>query len=446
MLVDQRPRSEREASGRAARQTVPRRSHTGWTPPPDRRDVVELVRESNADRVPELVPVRHQRMAVSAFTFFRGAADVMVADLSGTPNSGVTAQLCGDCHLSNFGLFATPERRVVFDVNDFDETARGPWEWDLKRLVASLDIAGRASNLDDRACAKIVAQAAASYRTRMWEYADLSPVDVHYDRLGLDQLIALARNRDERRARTQLDQRARSRGSLRMMERLTEVVDGQLRIKADPPRLIRAMEVGAREQIDEFLARYSASLRPETHAVFDRYHFVDAVVKVGGIGSVGTRCFLALFLCDDDQPLFLQVKEASPSVLAPYAEPGGPTHMGERVVVGQRIMQGTSDIFLGWATGPGGREFYVRQAQDMKYSLEVGAMTRSQLATYGEYCAWALARAHAVSSDAATIAGYLGRGSVLDDALVSFAAAYADQNERDYEEFMAATRDGRLPI
>ncbi|MGZ6933647.1 MAG: DUF2252 domain-containing protein [Acidimicrobiia bacterium] len=407
---------------------------------------MDVIATSNADRVPELVPIRHQRMSASPFTFFRGAADIMAADLAPTPRTGISAQLCGDCHLSNFGLFATPERNVIFDVNDFDETARGPWEWDVKRLVASLEIAARESGFDDRARRRTATRTARSYRTHLWEYAELGPLETRYDRRDLDQLIALARDSSERKARTAIGKKARRHGSERMVARLTETVDGELKIKDDPPLLSHPPEDDWREIALEFLDAYRATLRPETRIVFDRFHLVDVALKVGGIGSVGTRCFLGLFLSDDDHPLFLQVKEAGDSALAPYADPGGPEHAGERVVVGQRIMQGASDMFLGWGTGRAGRRFYVRQAQDMKYSLDVGSMTRGQLETYGDGCGWVLARSHAVSSDAATIAGYLGQGTTFDEALADFAVTYADQNERDFAAFTAATASGRLPI
>ena len=435
---------QRVAAGKEHRSSVARDAHAQWSPPVDRADPVALVEGANGDRLPELVPIRHGRMAVSAFTFFRGTAEIMASDLAGTPKTGWDAQLCGDCHLSNFGLYATPERNLVFDINDFDETIRGPWEWDIKRLATSFEIAGRDVGMDRKRRRAATTRVVRSYRERLWEYGAMSPLEIRYDHRNLEDIIAMAPDRESRSRRESIAKKASRRGSDQLLPKLAEHDGSGYRIIDNPPVIFHPDEPEWDALVAEFLDVYRLSLRPELRLIFDQYHFADAAVKVSGVGSVGTRCFIALFLSDDDQPLFLQAKESGPSSLARYLDAETPAHEGERVVVGQRIMQSASDILLGWAHTDRGRDFYVRQLRDMKYSLELDTVSPEQVIVYADYCGWVLARAHASSADAATIAGYLGRGTPFDEAVGEFAVAYADQNERDYASFQNAIGSGRL--
>ncbi len=444
------PLAERVAAGKARRSTVPRTSHAEWSAPGDRTDPVGLIEAANTDRVAELVPIRHGRMAVSAFTFFRGTAEIMASDLVATPRTGWDAQLCGDCHLSNFGLYATPERNLVFDINDFDETIRGPWEWDIKRLATSFEIAGRDVGLDRKPRRAATTRVLRSYRERLWEYAAMSPLQIRYDRRDLADIIAMAPDRATRNRRQGMAKKAGRRGSDQLLPKLAAHDGSGYRIVDNPPVVFHSDDPDWQELVADFLDRYRTSLRPEIRQIFDRYHFADAAIKVSGVGSVGTRCFIALFLSDDDQPLFLQAKEAGPSSLACHlptgetADEGESILQGERVVVGQRIMQSASDLLLGFARSGRGRDFYVRQLRDMKYSVELAEATPEELVLYADYCGWVLARAHASSVDAATLAGYLGRGTQFDEAGADFATAYADQNEADYSAFTAAIADRRI--
>lgn len=442
---ERRPLGMRTSTGRALRDDVPRATHAGWAPAPDRADPIAILEAGNADRVPELVPIRHGRMAVSAFTFFRGTAEIMASDLATTPATGLHAQLCGDCHLMNFGLYASPERNLVFDINDFDETIRGPWEWDVKRLAASIEVAGRDAGMNRPARRAAMLSALRSYRERLWEYATMSPLEIRYDHRDLREIVALAPDRATRKSREGIETQARRRSADRLFPKLAEKVGGNYRIVDDPPVVFHPVDPEWDSLVADFLTAYRMSLPPEVRAVYDRYHFVDAAGKVSGVGSVGTRCFIALFISDDDHPLILQAKEAGASALADYVDTEPPEHSGERVVVGQRIVQSASDIMLGWSRGKRGRDFYVRQLRDMKYSASTETMTTKGLALYSGYCGWVLARAHASSGDAATIAGYLGRRSRFDDAVADFAVAYADQNDRDYATFLDAIQTGRLP-
>ena len=436
--------NERAAAGKDRRTSVPRVSHAEWQAPLDRADPVALVEAANSDRLPELVPIRHGRMAVSAFTFFRGTAEIMASDLSRTPRTGWDAQICGDCHLSNFGLYATPERNLVFDINDFDETIRGPWEWDVKRLATSFEIAGRDIGIDRKQRRQATTRVVRSYRDRLWEYAAMSPLEIRYDHRNIDDVIAIAPDSTTRSNRESIAKKARKRSADQLLPKLAERDGSGYRIVDNPPVVVHPDDPEWDVLVADFLDGYRSSLRPEIRLIFDRYHFADAAMKVSGVGSVGTRCFIALLVSDDDQPLFLQAKESGPSSLADFVDTESPDHQGERVVVGQRIMQSASDMMLGWARSERGRDFYVRQLRDMKFSLDMETVTLKQLMVYAEYCGWVLARAHASSADAAVIAGYLGRGTPFDESVADFAVAYADQNERDYSAFMDAIRDGRL--
>jgi uncharacterized protein (DUF2252 family) len=412
-------------------------------------------------RVPELVPLRHERMLASPFAFFRGGAAVMAGDLAGTPDSGLHAWLCGDAHLANFGMFASPERALLFDVNDFDETYPGPWEWDLKRLAASLVIAGRENDFTDRQSSKVVVAAVRRYRDAMATFAEMGNLTLWYSRVDADEAARLLGDDLDSRGRKRLDKsvaKARTRDHLRSLGRMTEIVDGQRRIIADPPVVVpvSALAPGlGRDEVERtvqaILSDYASTLDPGHRELVGSYSFVDMARKAVGVGSVGTRCWIVLMRGrDDDDPLFLQVKQAEESVLARHL--GGDTtdNQGQRVVTGQRIMQAAGDAFLGWHRTAGldgvTRDFYVRQLQDWKGSARVETMVPKTLRLYAELCAWTLARAHARSGDRIAIAAYLGNDDELPRALAEFAQAYADLNERDYESFRAAVTAGELAV
>ena len=405
--------------------------------------------------MPELVPIRHGRMIVSPFTFYRGGAVIMASDLSQTPSTGLRVQCCGDAHLSNFGVFAAPDRRPVFDLNDFDETLPAPFEWDVKRLAASFVVAARDNGYrrkEQRAAARAAAQA---YRTTMARAAAMRFLDVWYARSDVEDLLTEAAARDDKatvKAAQQNLAKARKRTSLGSLSKFAQRVDGGYQIKQQPPVIVRPPDAsyGDLEQIiRQGLADYAHSLSPERRLVLDHYHYADFARKVVGVGSVGTEAFMVLLMGDrDDDPLFLQVKEADTSVLAPYAGAGEYEQQGERVVQGQRVMQAASDPFLGWATGTGarGRDFYVRQLRDMKGSAVIEGMPPARLVRYGEVCGGTLARAHARSGYAAKIAGYLGDDDTFDQALERFAIAYADQNDSDYAAFTHAADEKRIAV
>jgi uncharacterized protein (DUF2252 family) len=449
---------ERAARGKDARGAAPRGSHAGWDPPPDRADPVDVLLEQARLRVPELVPIRHARMAVSPSAFFRGAAAVMAADLATTPRSGYLAQLCGDAHLYNFGGFASPERSLVFAVNDFDETLPGPWEWDVKRLAASFAIVGRDRGFPAPRRRAIVTGAVRGYREAMREFAQKTNLDVWYARLDVSAVgERLKAERGAAIASTleRVTQRAHANDSMKALAKFTRQVDGERRIISDPPLIVPIEELVS-EQDPESLQRaiiglldtYRESLASHRRVLFDSYRPVHVARKVVGVGSVGTRTWICLLLGrDENDPLFLQVKEAQASVLAPYVG-AGTINQGERVVLGQHLMQPVSDIFLGWfhTTGLDGqpRDFYVRQLSDWKIAADVAKMSATTMELYGETCAWALAAAHARTGDRIGIAGYLGSGPQFDEAVTDFAEAYADQNDRDYRALLDAIESGRL--
>lgn len=440
------PASERMEHGKSLRAVVPRAAHARWQPDPARRGSLDLLLESNQGRLPELIPIRHGRMLQSPFTFYRGSAALMAYDLSTTPSTGIQVQACGDCHLLNFGLFATPERHLVFDLNDFDETLPAPWEWDVKRLVTSLVIASRDVGHSESKALDAAVACATSYQEHLREFSEMSPLDVWYFRLDHQTLIEKAPD-DEARARRQaIGDKARSRIGEYLFPKITEPVGGTHRLVDEPPILYHVDGVDGDQRIQEGLEDYRRSLPEERRVLFDRYRLEDYAVKVVGIGSVGTRCFVGLFFSEDNDPLLLQFKEARQSVLAPYAGASLYDNQGERVVHGQRLMQSASDIFLGWARGRRGYDFYVRQLRDMKFTVPLDEVSPLQMARYGEICAWTLARAHAKSGDAARISGYLGRGDNFATALGQFAVDYADQNERDYAVLQQAERDGLIEV
>ncbi len=453
--------SEHAARGKAARAGVPRSRHRGFEPAADRSDPVELleVQAREQSRVPELVPIRYGRMLVSPFTFYRGAAAVMAADLAGSQNAGLRVQLCGDAHLSNFGVFAAPDRRLVFDLNDFDETLPGPFEWDLKRLVASFAVAGRDRGFD-AAKRRVVNRAVTSgYREAMRQLAGMRTLDVWYSRIDVDDIMRAARRRGSKREIRRLERdvaKMRAKDSIRAFSKLTRVVEGERRIRSDPPLITPIEQVPGGEDggviaelVRGSIARYRSTLPADRRQLVERFRYVHAARKVVGVGSVGTRAWIALMVGRNDRdPLFIQLKEAQASVLERYLGKSAYATHGQRVVEGQRLMQAASDIMLGWdrITGPDGidRDFYIRQLWDQKGSAQVEVMGPVTLRRYADLCGQTLARAHARSGDAAEIAGYMGAGTALDRALADFAEAYADQNERDYAALQRAVKEGRV--
>ena len=438
-------RSERKDAGRAARKRTSRSDLGVYAPSPDRPDPIELLDRQNANRFPDLVPVRWGRMVASPFAFYRGSAALMAHDLAGSPDSGLVVQLCGDAHLQNFGLFASPERRLLFDLNDFDETLPGPWEWDVKRLAASLVLASRSNGGSAEEQTAAAEACVRAYRVAMAAFAAMSSTEVWYFKVDVDD--ALPQMVDDRCDRTaKIAEKARRRTTLQALERLTTVIDGRHVIVDDPPiieHLPDHMDVG---DIKAMVNEYRATLADERRYLFDRFHIVDIARKVVGVGSVGTHSWIALAVADseEDDPLFLQIKEATRSVLEAYVGRSAQSNHGQRVVIGQRMMQAASDVFLGWTRNTDGRDFYVRQLRDMKGSIKVETLSQAELSSYGERCAGVLARAHARTGDPIAIAGYLGQGEVFDRALTTFALGYADQAERDHAELRAAVDSGRI--
>src|SRR4051794_21090838 len=453
---------DRRVRGKEAANATPLSIHRGWAPAEDRPDPVALLEQQNATREADLLPVRHGRMSVSPFTFYRGAAKIMAADLAPTPRAGLGVQLCGDAHLSNFGGYASPERRLLFDLNDFDETLPGPFEYDVKRMAASFTIAARNNGFAKSDVKAVTRANVAAYREAMAEFAGMRPLDVWYSRLDEDAIISGAkadvRTKDDakalKRSRKTLD-KARTRDSLQALSKLAERVDGAYRIVSQPPIVVPLRDLAAtyglsgeqaEEAIREQFRAYRATLQPDRRALLQRFRFVDAACKVVGVGSVGTRAFIVLLQGrDDEDPLFLQVKEASASVLEDHLTRSRYRQAGERVVQGQRLMQAASDIFLGWTRGlDRSRFYYWRQLRDMKVSAVVEAMTPTGMSYYAYLCGWTLARAHARSGDPVALSEYLGETDEFDRAMSDFAKRYANQNERDYEEFIGAIASGRL--
>ena len=447
----------RRARGRGARQNMPRSAHAEWFPAPDRRDPVELIAGQEITRVPELLPIRHERMLVSPFTFYRGAAILMAADLATQPDTGLRVQACGDAHLANFGGFMAPDRRIVFDMNDFDETNPGPFEWDVKRLVTSFELACRENGYDAKVGRKIVVNTVRAYREAMAGFATMGNLALWYDRLDVEGVIARWSSQvsPEVLARFQRNVgKAEAKNSLKALDKLTEVVDGDYRIKSDPPLIVPARELTADPEaltswLHERFRVYRHTLQPDRRHLLEGYRIVDVARKVVGVGSVGTRCWIMLLLGHDDQdPLFIQVKEANESVLEPYAGRSGYASHGQRVVEGQRLLQSASDILLGWTTAMGldgvEHEFYLRQLWDGKLSPAFDTMAPEMLRVFGELCAETLARGHARSGDRVAIAAYLGNGTTFDEAIADFASAYAEQNDRDYAAMTEAVKSGRL--
>ncbi len=441
-------RDERFAAGKALRDRVPRESHGAWKPPKNRQDPVELVVASSRGRIPELIPIRYGRMSVSPFTFYRGTALNMAADLAGTPITGIRTQVCGDCHLMNFGGFATPERRTIFDINDFDETLPGPWEWDVKRLAASFVHAARSNGFATADQRDAATACVSAYRQRIAGYADMRALDVWYARIDVEAVIAaLSDATTSKRLRKRLG-KAKSHGVPESdFPKMVEGGAGKFVIKDNPPLIYHHQTINLtndRDNILGTLAAYTKSLQEDRRVLLNRYRPVDFALKVVGVGSVGTFCAVLLMMAEDNDPLFLQVKESRASVLERYVGKSAYSNHGQRVVVGQRLMQSASDIFLGWTDGSRGRHFYLRQLRDMKMKPLVEVFNRATMLDYATLCGWTLARAHARSGDAAMIAGYLGKSDVFDKAIARFSMSYADQAERDHAAFMNAIREGRI--
>jgi uncharacterized protein (DUF2252 family) len=448
-------RAERYAAGKARRNETPRSDHAEWAPDPKRPDPMSILEESNKTRLQHLVPIRFGRMSTSAFAFYRGTADIMAYDLAKTPVSGIQAQLCGDAHLSNFGVFASPERKQVFDVNDFDETLAGPWEWDVKRLAASVVIGGRQNGYTAKESKQAAVRCVQRYRESMQQFALMNHLDVWYYHLDVDAMLAMIRGLANAKEFQKRIERASAKASKRTrietFPKLAEVVNGQYHIKDEPPLIFHydPRDTGKdnldTDQWKEMVKEYLASLPEERRVIIFRYRSVDIAQKVVGVGSVGTRCAIVLGLggAEGDDPLFMQLKEAGESVLEPYLGASPYANHGERVVEGQRMMQAASDIFLGWFSLEG-RDYYARQLRDMKFSAEVEGMDPVFFTAYVELCAAALARAHARTSDPAQISGYMGKGDTFDRAIASFAELYADQAELDHAALMIAIKEGRV--
>jgi uncharacterized protein (DUF2252 family) len=457
------PDKSTPVDGKSARKLAPRSAQADWKPAADRVGPLEVLAEQDKTRVPELVPVRYGRMLASAFTFYRGAAGIMAADLAASPDSGLRVQLCGDAHLSNFGVFQAPDRRLVFDINDFDETLPGPFEWDVKRLAASVAIGARDRGFNAAESETAVLASVSTYRTAMAQFAAMGDLDVWYARLDVDQAVAQwqqeAKKTDRRRLQKNLE-KARNKDSLRALKKLTETVDGHVRIADRPPLLVPIDRLAEREGRDPadirkliggLLGTYRDSLDDQAQVLAARYTYVDAAHKVVGVGSVGTRAWISLLFGRDEQdPLFLQMKEAGPSVLEPFAGPSEYENHGHRVVAGQRLTQAASDVLLGWlkVTGIDGKErdFYVRQLWDGKGSAEIELMSAPTMTSYAGLCGWSLARAHARTGDRGAIAAYLGKSDKFDRAIAEFSEAYADQNEADYQVVAKARDAGELVV
>jgi uncharacterized protein (DUF2252 family) len=456
--------SERVARGKAAREETPRADHSALDVSGD-RDPVAIVDADTPSRVPELVPIRYGRMLVSPFTFYRGAASLMAHDLAATPRAGLKVQLCGDAHLSNFGGFASPSRELVFDLNDFDETLPGPFEWDVKRLAASFEIAGRDRGFDDRVRRSAVVTAVRAYRESMRTFAAMNNLAVWYSRLNVTDMLATLRSQKDKKQAKTMERgiaKAQTKDSMKAFSKLTHEIDGEPRIISDPPLIVpiaelaETMGVDADEVIGNVVGLYRGyqrTLQPDRRALLESFRYVDLARKVVGVGSVGTRCWILLLLGrDDGDPLFLQVKETGPSVLEPLLGRSQFRNHGQRVVEGQRLMQAASDIFLGWIRNKttldeaAQRDFYVRQLWDWKASVDLETILPRGLEIYAQACGWTLARAHARSGDRIAIATYLGKSNVFDRALADFAVTYADQNERDHASLTHAVRDGRIKV
>jgi len=454
---------QRQAEGKALRTRVARSALAIWQPAPGRADPIALLEESSRPRLQQLIPIRYGRMLASPFTFFRGSPIIMASDLATSPVTGIRVQTCGDAHLMNFGVYASPERNLLFDLNDFDETLPGPWEWDVKRLATSFAVAGRSYGIREADCVEAARACARSYRKRMRGYSEMRLLDIWYSRVDAQAALEVFRRHKESNGGTSsagmkkrrgipreshptlnLD-KARQRNSLQALSRMAVVTNGHLRLVESPPLVCHINDDKLNEQLRRFFRSYYASLQDDRRALVERYRFVDFALKVVGVGSVGTRCYIVLLDSGDPQdPLLLQIKEARASVLEAHVGKSRFHNSGHRVVTGQRLMQSASDIFLGWA-GLAGYDYYFRQLRDMKGTANLATISGLDLIDYAALCGWVLARAHARSGDSNLLTGYLGKSEVFDEAIATFATAYANQTEKDYEAFQAAVRSGRLP-
>jgi hypothetical protein len=444
-------RDDRYAAGKALRDALPRKQHRLWKGFKARPNSIHLLQKGDAGRLKELIPLRYGRMLQSPFAFFRGSAGVMASDLAQTANTGLIVQACGDCHLVNFGGFATPERNVIFDINDFDETSPAPWEWDVKRLVASIVLAARSIGVSDARGRDCAMAAARGYREHLREFSEMDPLEVWYSTVTAEDMIAIAPSDIRKRIRKRIEEATSGSGSELDFPKLAGSVGGRTGITDQPPLIFHPEESRAPEAeaiVNQIFSAYRQSLPDDRRLLLDRYRLVDIAIKVVGVGSVGRRCWIALMMSEANSPLFLQFKESVRSVLEPYAGKSAYGHHGQRVVMGQRLMQPASDIFLGWATAPNGRHFYVRQLRDAKIKPLVETWNAPILELYAGACGWVLARAHAkVSEISATISGYLGSSSdEFDEAMGDFAVAYADQAERDHAALRAAVKSGKVKV
>jgi uncharacterized protein (DUF2252 family) len=444
-ITEYKTGEQRRQEGKALRENVPRESHAGFEIASDRTDPVKVIKKSSEGRLEHLIPIRYGRMAKSAFAFYRGTASLMAMDLAQTPTSNIRVQACGDCHLSNFGLFASPERNLVFDINDFDETLPAPFEWDVKRLAASFYIGARDNRFSDKDCDIITRSCVRAYREAIAKFSAMNVLDVWYSRFDMDSFIASAPDADAKKNRERIAREARANITDYVFPKITQVQDGMRHIADQLPLVYHPPpELKIPENLLHVFQMYRETLPYERRVLLDRYHIEDIAMKVVGVGSVGTRCGIILLMAEDDDPLLLQVKEARPSVLAPYAGKSKFSHQGERIVVGQRLMQSASDMMLGWTTGQNKLHYYLRQLRDMKFSLDISIMKPIQLSRYAEVCGWTLARAHARSGDASMIYGYLGKSDTFDRAIGTFARLYAEQAKKDYEIFMNAIESGEI--
>jgi uncharacterized protein (DUF2252 family) len=450
ITVDRRSRTDRKDEGKSMRLAIPLASHAQWQAPAHRRDPVEQLVESGVGRVPELLPIRYGRMMQSPFAFYRGTAAIMAADLAGLPSTGIRVQACGDCHLLNFGAFGTPERRLIFAINDFDETLPAPWEFDIKRLAPSFVVAGRHNGFTADEARTAAQTCVRSYRERMREFAKMGVLDLWYFSIDADEMVEQIKDDTTKARAKKRATKAHDRDVLdEDFPELVTFEGGVHRIRDNPPLIFHLQseeEEVIEARVREAFGSYRATLAEDRRLLLDRYELKDMAMKVVGIGSVGTRCAIMLLMGGADDPLFLQVKQAQASVLEPYAGQSIYPNHGQRVAMGQRLMQSASDIFLGWTETNQGNHFYIRQMRDMKIKPLVELMGPDVMNQYAEYCGWALARAHARSGDAAKIAGYLGKKEDFDEALADFSESYADQNEQDYQVLVQAVREGRLEV
>ena len=439
--------AQRKQEGKEKRNDVPRESLAEFEPASDRPDPVSVVKKSSEGRWEHLIPIRYGRMSKSPFTFLRGSASLMAMDIATTPTPDIRVQVCGDCHLSNFGLYATPERNLIFDINDFDETLPAPFEWDIKRLAASFYVAARNNKFSEKDCRIAARSCIAAYRQAIAKFASMKVLDVWYARLDIDTIIASAPDEQAKRRRQVIAEKARSRVPETMFPKISKIVNGRSSLVDQPPLIYHPPpKLKAAEALYDTFEQYKKTLPYERRVLLDRYHFEDLAIKVVGVGSVGTRCGVILMMAEESDPLVLQIKEANASVLEPYAGKSEFNHHGERIVVGQRLMQSASDMLLGWttATSKDHRQFYIRQLRDMKFSVDVEMAPPDQLSNYADTCGWTLARAHARSGDAAMISGYIGKSDVFDRAIGTFARLYSDQTERDHTVFNEAITSGEI--